>query len=190
MNFFAEEILFSTPFLPLTTSLFYSSVEILSTARWDVAWCMNHWIKPIWSLSLLSWDFVFFLTDLVAAAGQRGFLMALETAGDRCGAPWTLWAHCLSGHFRGSWVSSWFWVLSYLCQVPDLVGFPVSFPICLELLVPCREQPVTTAVSHLSGRSLQFSFFGVCGFSPFLSPWFHVGNWSWCPQDLFWARMQ
>ena len=83
-------------------------------------------------------------------------------------------------------MSSWFRVLFYLRHVPDLVGFPVSFPICLGSLVPCPEQPVTTAVSHLSGRSLQFSLFGVCWFSPFPSPQFHVGN----IQDLSWARMQ
>ena len=52
---------FSHLLLPITTSIFYSSLEFLSV-RWDVAQFMNHWIKPTESLNLLC-----FLTDLMAA---------------------------------------------------------------------------------------------------------------------------
>ena len=60
----------SHPFLPMKNLLFWTAVlSSFQLARWDAAWLMNHWIKPIRSLSLFSW--ILFLRDSVAVAGPK-----------------------------------------------------------------------------------------------------------------------
>ena len=143
-------------------------------ARWNIAWLINLWIKPMRTSDLLRW------ISKSRFSGNGGIWSELlkafgENEKEMCGILWPFPILCFSHFFTGIWVSSfhflsscvfalsswsnWLSTLPYFFGNPSL-GFDPKYP----------DSSFRNAVACLFGISQQSPLFGACWFSSFSYP--------------------
>ena len=140
-------------------------------ARWNIAWLINHWIKPMRTSDLLSW------ISKSRFNGNGGIWSELlkafgENEKQMCGILWALCILCFSHCFRVMWADSFYFLSSglfalsswsnWLSTVPYLFGNP-----SLGFDSRSPDSSLGTAVTCLFGISQQSPLFRACWFSSF-----------------------